>query len=377
MQPGIGKLDRQRQADVAQADDADRGRTGVQSGNQSAHIGGGGGRHDSCCGNRRRFRHHWPCGRWGHRPAGRLVYQGRCRVPQAGADRPSRTQLMLPRFLTLVAALFAAVAASGATAAASSSAVVWAVAAGVGLVGAVRPAVGLMLVAAFAPLGGAIGALFGLTTSATEPLLLSVLAGWLLRRTLWRESWDTVGGGPGRSSGIDRLRVVGRAVRRGVSDRRACRPGLSPRLAAMAHADQRGARATAPGSAGGIAADRRMWPLRDGGGGVPSRARDGRCVAATVDAQRRSGGIAEHQSLRRGRAPPGDRLLVSRRADPSDPPGEFDDSPMSTPGARCSRSSCRRRSGFCLAATRRQVDVERRGRWWWRPVCGCRDRARR
>ena len=98
---------------------------------------------------------------------------------------------MLPRFLTLVAALFAAVAASGATAAASSSAVVWAVAAGVSLVGAVRPAVGLMLVAAFAPLGGAIGALFGLTTSATEPLLLSVLAGWLLGRTLWRESWDT------------------------------------------------------------------------------------------------------------------------------------------------------------------------------------------
>ncbi len=47
-----------------------------------------------------------------------------------------------------------------------------------------------MLVAAFAPLGGAIAALWGLPTSATAPLLLSVLAGWLLRRTVRPESWD-------------------------------------------------------------------------------------------------------------------------------------------------------------------------------------------
>ena len=99
---------------------------------------------------------------------------------------------MLPRFLTLFAAVFASVAASGAAAAAGAPAVTWAVAAGLGFIAALRPAVGLMLVAAFAPLGGAIAALGGLTTSATEPLLLSVLAGWLVRRTLRRESWDVV-----------------------------------------------------------------------------------------------------------------------------------------------------------------------------------------
>jgi hypothetical protein len=99
---------------------------------------------------------------------------------------------MLPRFLTLVAALLAAVAAGGATAAGSSSAVVWVVAAAVGLIGAFRPAVGLLLVAAFAPLGGAIAALWRLPASATEPLLLSVVAGWLLRRTAQRESWDAM-----------------------------------------------------------------------------------------------------------------------------------------------------------------------------------------
>ena len=75
-------------------------------------------------------------------------------------------------------------------AAASPPGVAWAVAAGVGVIAATRPAVGLMLVAAFAPLGGAIAALWGLPTSATEPLLLSVVAGWLLRRTLRPESWD-------------------------------------------------------------------------------------------------------------------------------------------------------------------------------------------
>ena len=97
---------------------------------------------------------------------------------------------MLPRFLTLVAAVLASVAASGAAAAAGPPPVAWAIVAGVGFVAVLRPAVGLMLVAAFAPLGGAIAALGGLKTSATEPLLLSVLAGWLLRRTLRRESWD-------------------------------------------------------------------------------------------------------------------------------------------------------------------------------------------
>ena len=96
---------------------------------------------------------------------------------------------MLPRFLTLVAALLAAVAAGGA-AAAWPSGVAWAVLAGVSLVGAWRPAVGLMLMAAFAPLGGAIAALGGLPTSAAEPMLLAVVAGWLLRRTFRLEGWD-------------------------------------------------------------------------------------------------------------------------------------------------------------------------------------------
>ncbi len=46
-----------------------------------------------------------------------------------------------------------------------------------------------MLMAAFAPLGGAIAA-WGLPTSAAEPMLLAVVAGWLLRRTFRLEGWD-------------------------------------------------------------------------------------------------------------------------------------------------------------------------------------------
>ena len=57
---------------------------------------------------------------------------------------------------------------------------------------AVRPSTGLMLVAAFAPLGSAVAALARLRTSWTEPLLLAVLAGWLVRRTLRQERWDSV-----------------------------------------------------------------------------------------------------------------------------------------------------------------------------------------
>ena len=98
---------------------------------------------------------------------------------------------MLSRLITLGAAMLASVAAYGAVATAGAWPV-WVVAGAVGVAAAAFPPAGVMLVAAFAPLGGAIGALAGLRTSATEPLLLTVLAGWLWRRVATRERWEPV-----------------------------------------------------------------------------------------------------------------------------------------------------------------------------------------
>lgn len=97
---------------------------------------------------------------------------------------------MLSRLITLSAAMLASVAAYGAVARAGAWPV-WVVAIAVGVAAAARPPAGVMLVAALAPLGGAIAALAGLQTSATEPLLLTVLAGWLWRRVAARERWDS------------------------------------------------------------------------------------------------------------------------------------------------------------------------------------------
>jgi len=98
---------------------------------------------------------------------------------------------MLSRLLTLSAAVLALIAAWGATASTRGAWPVWALAFALGVAAAVRPSAGLLLVAAFAPLGGAISALgAGLRASWADPLVLSVLTGWLLRRTWQRERWD-------------------------------------------------------------------------------------------------------------------------------------------------------------------------------------------
>ncbi len=81
-------------------------------------------------------------------------------------------------------------AAGLATAAASPAVAVWAVFGGVALLAAVRPGVAVLMVAAFAPLGGAIGPLSGLSSSSTDPLILSAVAGWLLGRTARPTGWD-------------------------------------------------------------------------------------------------------------------------------------------------------------------------------------------
>ena len=100
---------------------------------------------------------------------------------------------MLSRLLTLSAAVLALIAAWGATASTRGAWPVWALASALGVVTAVRPSAGLLLVAAFAPLGGAISALgAGLRASWADPLVLSVLSGWLLRRTWQQERWDRV-----------------------------------------------------------------------------------------------------------------------------------------------------------------------------------------
>lgn len=105
---------------------------------------------------------------------------------------PSAHVVILQRLLTLAAALPAVVAAGMATAAASPAMTVWAVFAGIGLFAAVRPGIAVLMVAAFAPLGGAIAALSGLRSSATDPLLLSAVAGWLVGQTVRPAGWDRV-----------------------------------------------------------------------------------------------------------------------------------------------------------------------------------------
>lgn len=98
--------------------------------------------------------------------------------------------VILQRLLTLTAALLAVMAASVATAVASSAMAVWAVFAGIALLAGLRPGVAVLIVAAFAPLGGAIGPLSGLRSSSTDPLILSAVAGWLVGRTVRPAGWD-------------------------------------------------------------------------------------------------------------------------------------------------------------------------------------------
>jgi hypothetical protein len=92
--------------------------------------------------------------------------------------------VILSRLLTLGAAALGVIATLGATSDARATWPMWALTIAVGVAAAVRPPTGLLLMAGFAPLGGAIGALAGLRASWTEPLVLSVLAGWLLRRSV-------------------------------------------------------------------------------------------------------------------------------------------------------------------------------------------------
>jgi hypothetical protein len=99
---------------------------------------------------------------------------------------------MLPRLLTLAAALLAALFAYGAARLAAGPWLLWVLTAALGAAAAAAPRHGLLLAAGLAPLGGAVAALAGLRTSWTEPLLLAVIAGWLLRRTIRREPFDLV-----------------------------------------------------------------------------------------------------------------------------------------------------------------------------------------
>ena len=102
---------------------------------------------------------------------------------------------MPARLLTSAAALLAMLLAYGATRLAAGPTSLWVLTAALGAAAAVRPAFGLLILAGFAPLGGAVAALAGLRTSWTEPLALAVLAGWLLRRTVKREAWEPVATG--------------------------------------------------------------------------------------------------------------------------------------------------------------------------------------
>lgn len=56
--------------------------------------------------------------------------------------------------------------------------------AGVFLLAAIRPGTAALLVAALAPIGGPIGALWGSPRSWTEPLVLALLTGWLIGRAI-------------------------------------------------------------------------------------------------------------------------------------------------------------------------------------------------
>lgn len=99
---------------------------------------------------------------------------------------------MAPILLTPAAAL-ALVCAIGAARLAAASQAVVACSLALGILAMWRPPMALLVVAAAAPLGGAIAALDGMRASATDVFVLSALAGWLARRATRPEAWSAGG----------------------------------------------------------------------------------------------------------------------------------------------------------------------------------------
>ncbi len=232
-----------------------------------------------------------------------------------------------------------------------------------------------MLVAAFAPLGGAIAALGGLQTSATEPLLLSVLAGWLLRRTLRRESWDVVAVSLAGSLAL--IVLASLAVQCALAFQIAAPSGLTfPR--ALLQWLTRTSDVLGPQRPEVPAALR----LLEGCGLFAMAVEVCRrepsvavCIAAVVDTQCGRGRSPEHQPLRRSRASTGHRLLERRAARPPVPARQLDDSRCQRRGRAVRAGPAGGGRGSAWPAT----GADGCGApWRWRslPACGCRDRAR-
>ena len=283
---------------------------------------------------------------------------------------------MLPRFLTLVAALLAAVAAGGAAAAAGPPGVVWAVAAGVSLVAAMRPAVGLMLVAAFAPLGGAIAAIGGLPTSATEPLLLSVIAGWLVRRTLRRESWDVTAVSLAGRLALTVLASL--AVQCAVAFQIAAPPGLTFPRALLQWLTQT-SDVLGPQRPEVTAALRLL-----GGCGLFAMAvevcrREPPAASASLrllTRQRGRGRNPEHQPLRRSRASAGHGLLEQPRWHVHQFLRVSSTIPDVNAAGALFALVLPAAIWLCMATDSAHDGCGAPWRWRWLPACGCRDRAR-
>ncbi len=97
---------------------------------------------------------------------------------------------MVPRILTALAALLAAAVMYSVGLLAGGSALLWSVMTLVLVLAAMRPERALLVVAAFAPMGGALAVLTASRASWAEPLAMAAVTGWLLRRVVIRQPWD-------------------------------------------------------------------------------------------------------------------------------------------------------------------------------------------
>ncbi len=97
---------------------------------------------------------------------------------------------MVPRILTALAALLAATVMYSVGLLAGGSALLGSVMTLMLVLAATGPERALLIVAAFAPMGGALAALTASRASWAEPLAMAVVTGWLLRRVVVRQPWD-------------------------------------------------------------------------------------------------------------------------------------------------------------------------------------------